>query len=141
VEVVRQQQQLNSLRDPRGHPSWARAKWLPPWAGKANLENLGEPIGVEGDDFSDSGIGSLSEPQVREFDEWGGIDWGAGECEEGQDGSGRRARHLPVQPAAGGERHRPDHLGHRGGGARHCPRERAVTLENVLSYCTEDLDS
>ncbi|XP_078062819.1 NF-kappa-B inhibitor beta-like [Mustelus asterias] len=152
MEVVQQQQQrqqqqqqlLNSLGAKR--PSkLGTGKVAAPWAGKANLENHGEPIGVEGDDFYDSGIGSLSELQVREFDEWGGVDQGAVELEESQDGGGRMPVGTEPDICPSTQQRVESGIGQITRGIEkvelgNAP-ERAVTLEDLLSYCTEDFDS
>ncbi|XP_048378416.1 NF-kappa-B inhibitor beta-like [Stegostoma tigrinum] len=56
-----------------------------PWGGQAKLDSLGLPAEVEGDDYYDSGIGSLSELQVSQFSELGGVDQSV-DGGEGKDG-------------------------------------------------------
>ncbi|XP_043536747.1 NF-kappa-B inhibitor beta isoform X2 [Chiloscyllium plagiosum] len=59
-----------------------------PWGGQVKLDSMGLPAEVESDDYYDSGIGSLSELQVRQFNELGGVDQSV-DGGESRDGMGQ----------------------------------------------------
>ncbi|GCB62655.1 NF-kappa-B inhibitor beta-like [Scyliorhinus torazame] len=147
MDVEQQQQQLSGLGS-RRPPRPGTGKVAAPWAGKANPESHGgqQHPEVEGDDFYDSGIGSLSELQVRQFDELGGVDQVAANCGRGQGGAaGRMAKGAEPDVCPSTQQRVESGIGQITQGIEKVELGDApdwvVTLKEVLSYCTEDLDS
>ncbi|XP_078389401.1 NF-kappa-B inhibitor beta-like [Cetorhinus maximus] len=140
MDVAQQQLNSNGSKQPS---KLGAGKVTAQWVGKANLESLGVPIEVEGDDYYDSGIGSLSELQVSQFDELGGVDQGI-ECEEGKDGAGRMTPGTEPDICPSTQQRVESGIGQITQGIENVELSGApelVNLKDVLSYQTKDFDT
>ncbi|XP_067875048.1 NF-kappa-B inhibitor beta-like [Heterodontus francisci] len=138
-----QQRQLNGIGSKQ--PSKLGAgKVAAPWGGKANLESLGVPLEAEGDDYFDSGIGSLSELQVGQFNELGSVDQGI-ECGEGKVGVGQVALGAEPDICPSTQQRVESGIGQITRGIEKVElgdgQETVANLTELLNFRTEDFDS
>ncbi|XP_067831008.1 NF-kappa-B inhibitor beta-like [Heptranchias perlo] len=142
MEVIRQQQ-LNPISSKQ--PSKLVTGKEAPLGGKPILESSGSVAEAESDDCFDSGIGSLSELQVRQFDEFSNVDQGI-ECGEAKKSNGRRAA-LGSEPdvCPSTQQRVESAIGQITKGIEKVELNNAEeTVENMtelLNYRSEDLDS